>query len=59
MTRRPIAIVLLFCVAPLIHAQKYTSPDRKVRVALVKQPFSLTGTKQQYVASKEERVVGS
>lgn len=42
--RRSIALILFFCVAPLIHAQKYTTPDGKVRVALVKQPFSPTGT---------------
>jgi len=44
MMRRSIAILLLFCVAPIIHAQKYTTSEGKVRVALVKQPFSPTGT---------------
>ena len=44
MMRRPLAILLLFCVAPIIHAQKYTTSEGKVRVALVKQPFSPTGT---------------
>ena len=44
MMRRSIAILLLFCVAPIIHGQKYTTSEGKVRVALVKQPFSPTGT---------------
>jgi len=44
MMRRPLAILLLFCVAPIIHGQKYTTSEGKVRVALVKQPFSPTGT---------------
>jgi arginase len=42
--RRSIAVLLLFCVAPFVNAQKYTAPDGKVRVALIKQPFSPTGT---------------
>jgi len=44
MMRRSIAILLLFSVAPIIHGQKYTTSEGKVRVALVKQPFSPTGT---------------
>jgi arginase len=43
--RRAISIILIvlatFTLAP---AQKYTSPDGKLQVALVKQPFSPTGT---------------
>src|SRR5262245_47983542 len=42
--RRPLVLLVLLCVSSLVHAQKYTTPDGKVRVALVKQPFSPTGT---------------
>ena len=36
--------VLIFLFAPLAPAQKYSAPDGKLRIALVKQPFSPTGT---------------
>lgn len=43
--RQTIALTLLiFLLAALAHAQKYSGPDGKLRVALVKQPFSPTGT---------------
>ncbi len=42
--RRLIVLLVLVCVSPLVHAQRYTASDGKVRVALVKQPFSPTGT---------------
>jgi arginase len=35
---------ILLCVFPQMPAQKYAAPDGKLRVALVKQPFSPTGT---------------
>jgi len=36
--------LLIFLLAPLAPAQKYSGADGKLRVALVKQPFSPTGT---------------
>ncbi|MEK6406534.1 MAG: arginase family protein [Acidobacteriota bacterium] len=44
--QRLIALVLaaLLLGPPLIHAQRYTGSDGRLRVALVKQPFSPTGT---------------
>jgi arginase len=36
--------LLIFLSAPLVPAQKYTAPDGKLRIALVKQPYSPTGT---------------
>ncbi|MEK6323151.1 MAG: arginase family protein [Acidobacteriota bacterium] len=44
--RRLIALALaaLLLGPSLIHAQRYTGPDGRLRVALVKQPFSPTGT---------------
>ncbi len=45
MVRRLIALTLLSLLVPSIaHSQKYTAPDGKLRIALVKQPFSPTGT---------------
>jgi arginase len=42
--RQPITLALaLFLFAPLAPAQKYSGPDGRVRVALIKQPFSPTG----------------
>lgn len=38
-----VTIAMLLCAAQILHAQKYTAPDGKLRVALVKQPFSPTG----------------
>jgi arginase len=38
----PLAFLLL--MPPLIQAQRYSGPDGKLRVALVKQPFSPNGT---------------
>jgi arginase len=35
---------MILLLAPLAPAQKYTAPDGKLRVALVKQPYSPTGT---------------
>lgn len=40
---RSVALLLLLCLAPFVTAQKYSAPDGKVRVALIKQPFSPTG----------------
>jgi arginase len=37
-------LLLLLCASPIVQAQKYTTPDGKVRVALIKQPYSPTGT---------------
>jgi arginase len=43
--RRLISIaIILLATSTLAAAQKYTAPDGKLRVALVKQPFSPTGT---------------
>lgn len=42
--RLPVVLLILICLSPGVHAQKYTAPDGKVRVALIKQPFSPTGT---------------
>jgi len=39
-----IALVILLLTPSLVRAQKYAGPDGKLRVALVKQPFSPTGT---------------
>ena len=36
--------LLIFLLAPLAPAQKYSGADGKLRVALLKQPFSPTGT---------------
>ena len=44
MMRPAKVLFVLLCVSPLVYAQRYTAPDGKVRVALVKQPFSPTGT---------------
>lgn len=45
MVRRLIAVTLLSLLLPSIaHSQKYTAPDGKLRIALVKQPYSPTGT---------------
>jgi arginase len=42
---RTISLTLLILLSvPLVPAQKYTTPDGKLRIALVKQPFSPTGT---------------
>ena len=41
---KPVAVVLLILSFAQAHAQKYTDPNGKLRVALVKQPFSPTGT---------------
>ena len=43
--RRPIGLALaIFLSAPrLMQAQRYTTSDGRLRVALVKQPFSPTG----------------
>src|SRR5215510_1993087 len=37
-------VLLLLLTAPSLRAQRYRGPDGKLRVALVKQPFSPTGT---------------
>jgi hypothetical protein len=37
-------LTALLLVPSLIHAQKYTGSDGRLRVALVKQPFSPNGT---------------
>ena len=44
--RRGVSLVLaIFLIAPgLIHAQRYSTSDGRLRVALAKQPFSPTGT---------------
>jgi hypothetical protein len=44
--RRPIGLALaIFLIAPGgMQAQRYTTSDGRVRVALAKQPFSPTGT---------------
>jgi arginase len=43
--RQSISLALLiFLFAALAPAQKYTAPDVKLRIALIKQPFSPTGT---------------
>lgn len=39
-----VASLLLLLTTVTVRAQKYTTPDGKLRVALVKQPFSPTGT---------------
>ena len=39
-----LTLTALLLVPSLIHAQKYTGPDGRLRVALVKQPFSPNGT---------------
>ena len=39
-----IFVLFILLLASLTHAQKYTTPDGKLRIALVKQPFSPTGT---------------
>jgi arginase len=45
MVRKIIAATLLnLLLASIAPAQKYTAPDGKLRIALVKQPFSPTGT---------------
>ena len=43
--RRPVALALaILLFAPgVTHAQRYTTPDGRLRVALAKQPFSPTG----------------
>jgi len=43
--RRPIGLALaIFLIAPgVTHAQRYTTSDGRLRVALAKQPFSPTG----------------
>lgn len=41
--RRSTVLLVLLCVSS-VQAQKYTAPDGKVRVALIRQPFSPTGT---------------
>ena len=38
------ALVILLLAPSLVPAQKYTAADGKLRIALVKQPFSPTGT---------------
>ena len=38
------ALFILLLASSFVHAQKYTGPDGKLRIALVKQPFSPTGT---------------
>jgi len=43
--RQSIAVLfVLVCAAPIVQAQKYRGPEGKIRVALIKQPFSPTGT---------------
>src|SRR5262245_65931849 len=37
-------VLLLLLTAPSLRAQRYRGPDGRVRVALLKQPFSPTGT---------------
>jgi arginase len=37
-------LILLLVISPAHFAQRYTGPDGKLRIALVKQPFSPTGT---------------
>jgi len=45
MVRKLIAVTLLgLLLAPIVYSQKYTGADGKLRIALVKQPFSPTGT---------------
>jgi len=39
-----LTLTVLLLVPSLIHAQKYTGPDGRLRIALVKQPFSPNGT---------------
>lgn len=36
-------LFVLLCGSSIIHSQKYTMPDGKVRVTLIQQPFSPTG----------------
>lgn len=38
------ALVALLLAPSLLHAQRYTGSDGRLRVALVKQPFSPAGT---------------
>jgi len=45
MVKELLVVTLLSLLIPsAAHPQKYSAPDRKLRVALVKQPFSPTGT---------------
>ena len=39
-----VAIAILLTATQILHAQKYTAPDGKLRISLVKQPFSPNGT---------------
>ncbi len=41
---RRLCFLLLLALPSLLHAQRYTGPDGKLRVALARQPFSPTGT---------------
>ena len=42
--RKSIALLVLLCSSSIAQTQKYSAPDGKVRVALIKQPYSPTGT---------------
>ena len=44
LARAGAALLLIGLASSLVHAQKYTAADGKLRVALAKQPFSPTGT---------------
>src|SRR5437762_14330713 len=38
------ALTILLIASAVTHAQRYTGPDGRLRVALARQPFSPTGT---------------